>query len=274
VINNEALAKAWLSFIGFSKDASEKINAFEFIDDGGRYEWLFERSPSSEHWNTVTLGPQVSFNEENFEPYAPEPVQYLLGYLIFEFVRAYLPSPQANRAECITRLKSTRKITDNSSAEDINKALMEDETYVLNQILYNMKEVIVELYSWILIKAYGLLNVDTAGKILQLPGIRGLYATPDFKPFVTNLRREDFFENREDNVLFTCFEFIKEAVTRWKSIHEQEYLGQQRRIRYLHSTRVVEQMKDSLNKTNESTRRSEYEWKPPRISFLQSLPKL
>ena len=274
VINNEILAKAWLSFIGFSTDASEKINAFEFIDDGGRYEWLFDRSPSSEHWNIVALGPQVSFNEENFEPYAPEPVQYLLSYLIFEFVKAYLPSPRSNKTACIQRLKKTERLTDNSSAEDIDKALMEDEDYVLNQILYNMKEVIVELYAWILIKAYGPLNAETADKILQLPGMCTLYAAPDFKTFVDDLGEADLLENLENNILFTGFEFIKEAVTRWKGVHEQEYLASQRRTRHLHSAKVIEQMKDFLSKTNENTRRSEYKWKPPQIDFLHSLPEL
>ena len=273
-IDNEDLAKAWLSFIGFSKDALERINAFELIDEGGRYEWLFEKCPSAEHWDAITLGAQVSFNEENFEPRTPAPSQYLLSYLIFKFVRAYLPSHQANKAECIKRLKSMEKITDSSPAEEINTALMEDEGYVLNQILYNMKEVIVELYAWILIKAYGPLNADTADKILQLPGIHDVYKIPDFKLFVNNLTKTDSPESLERNVLFICFEFIKEAVTRWKSIHEQEYLASQRRTRYLHSAKVVQQMKESLSKTNEDTRRSEYEWKPPKIDFLQSLPGL
>ena len=48
-------------------------------------------------------------------------------YLIFEFVKAYLPSPQANKTGCIIRLKDIGKVTDSSPAEDINKALMEDE---------------------------------------------------------------------------------------------------------------------------------------------------
>ena len=169
-------------------------------------------------------------------------------------------------------MKDTGKITNNSSAEDINKALMDDEDYVLNQILYNMKEVIVELYAWILIRAYGPLDADTADKILQLPGIRDLYATPDFKSFVNNLRRTDLVDNLENNLLFTCFEFIKESVTRWKSTHEQEYLASQRRIRYLHLAKVVEQMKDFLSKTDEDTKKFGYPWKQPQTSFLDSLP--
>ena len=273
-IDNENLAKAWLSFIGFSKDASEKINAFELTAEGGRYEWLFERRPSAEHWEAIVLGKQVSFDEENFEPDTPEPVQYLLSYLIFEFVRAYLPSPQANRAECITRLKDAGEITDNSAAEDVNKALMEDEEYVLNQILYNMKEVIVELYAWILIEAYGPLNTDTSNKILQFPRIHGLYKAPDFKLFVNDLRRTDSHEDLKNNILFTCFEFIREAVKRWKSIHKQQYLAAQRRIRYLHSIDVVKQMKEFLRQTDEDTKDFGYSWKQPEISFLQSLREL
>lgn len=273
-IDNEDLAKAWLSFIGFSKDASEKINAFEMTDEGGRYEWLFERCPSTAHWEAITLGPQVEYSDENFEPSVPEPTQYLLSYLIYRFIKSYLPSPQANRSECVARLKGTGAIATNPSAEELNTALMANEVYVRNQILYNMKEVIVELYAWILIKVYGPLNADTAARILQLSGIRDLYQTPDFRSVVRNLRTEEAPENLLHNVLFTCFEFIREAVNRWKSEHEKEYLGQQRRIRYLHSIRVVEQMKDTLNNTNESTRQFGYDWKPPKIEFLKTLPEL
>ena len=273
-IDNENLAKAWLSFIGFSKDASERINAFDLIDEGGRYEWLFAKCPSDNHWNAITQDAQVSFNDENFDPYTPEPVQYLLSYLIFEFVKAYLPSHQANRARCIARLKKAREITDNSSAEDLNKALMEDRDYVVNQILYNMKEVIVELYAWILIKAYGPLNADISDKILQFPRIRDLYETPDFKLFVNNLHKTDSPGDLKDNILFTCFEFIKEAVKRWISIYKQEYLAAQRRIRYLHSADVVQQMKEFLSQTDEDTKEFGYSWKHREISFLQSLWKL
>ena len=173
---------------------------------------------------------------KNFDPYTPEPVQYLLSYLIFEFVKAYLPSHQANRARCIARLKKAREITDNSSAEDLNKALMEDRDYVVNQILYNMKEVIVELYAWILIKAYGPLNADISDKILQFPrNTRSLRKPQILKLFVNNLHKTDSPGDLKDNILFTCFEFIKEAVKRWISIYKQEYLAAQRRIRYLHS---------------------------------------
>ena len=273
-IDNENLAKAWLSFIGFSKDASERINAFELIDGGGRYEWLFAKCPSANHWNAITQDAQVSFNDENFEPYTPEPAQYLLSFLIFEFVKAYLPSPQANRAECITRLKKAGEITDNSPAEDISRALMEDGDYVVNQILYNMKEVIVELYAWILIKAYGPLNADTSDKILQFPRIRDLYETPDFKLFVNNLHKTDSPEDLKDNILFICFEFIKQVVKKWRIIYKEESLASQRRIRYLHSADVVKQMKESLSQTDEDTKEFGYSWKHPEISFLQFLREL
>ena len=112
-------------------------------------------------------------------------------------------------------------------------------------------------------------------RFFNFSGIRDLYAVPDFKAFVNNLHRADLLEDLEDyNILFTCFEFVREAVTRWKSIHEQEYLASQRRIRYLHSAKFVEQMKDFLSKTDENTKRFAYEWKPPQTNFLQSLPEL
>jgi len=272
-LSNEDLAKSWLSFIGFSKDASEKINAFDFDEDGGRYEWLFEKRPNANHWNAITLGPQVSLEEDNFEPFPPSPEQYLLSHLIFEFIKAYLPTTNANKKDCKYRLKESGKINEKSSAEDINKAMMEDDTYVLNQILYNMKEVIAELYSWIIIKTYGPLKENVAKQILALSEFRELCENPDFKSFVKELEEKKPSE-KLNNLLFCCFEFIKEAVRRWQSVYEHEYFTSQRRIRFLHTAKTVEQMKNYLQETDKNTINFGYEWKPPKKKFLESLPKL
>jgi hypothetical protein len=76
------------------------------------------------------------------------------------------------------------------------------------------------------------------------------------------------------NILFSGFSFIREGVVRWKSIHGLEYLNAQRRIRFLHSAPVIEQMKETLKQTNEDTQEFGYLWKPPKVRFLESLPKL
>ncbi|MBN2393546.1 MAG: AIPR family protein [Anaerolineae bacterium] len=273
VVSNEDIAKSWLSFIGLSKDASERINAFDFDDDGERYEWLFGRRPSDEHWDLITLGPQVKLSEDNFEPFSPAPEQYLLSYLIFQFVNAYLPTPYANRKQCEERLVKSGKIDHNSPDEVKKTAMVDDHEYVLNQVLYNMKGVIVELYAWILAKVYGPLNEATARKILQLPGFSDLYQKPDFKGYARELESSNSPE-KQGNLLFTCFEFVKEAVIRWKSVNENQYLSAPRRIRFLHSVKTVETMKYYLDKTNTETIHIAYQWKPPGKTFLESLPKL
>jgi hypothetical protein len=272
-VSNELIANAWLSFIGFSSQAFENINAFELVDDGGRYEWLFEKRPNAQHWSSITYGPQVEFIDENFEPYSPSPEQLLLGYLIYEFTKANLPSPQANKRECINRLKQSRKINDTSTAEEINKAMMEDDEYVLYQILSNMKEVIVELFAWIFIKTYGPIDIKTASEILSLQGLSDLSQNPDFRSFSRSLN-ESNPEDKLNNVLFVCMGFIKEAVMRWKSVHERKYLVSERRTRFLHSSKTIEQFKEYLNQTNDSTKLFAQEWKRPAVTFLESLPKL
>src|SRR5215213_3859619 len=258
-VSNEDLAKTWLSLIGLSKDASENIKAFEFEEDSksgeeitSRYEWLFEKRPLKKHWNSIPLGPQVKFDNDNFESQSPAPEQYLLSYLIYEFVKAYLPSPQSNKSECIRKLTESGKISRETTAEEINKFLMEDAAYVLNQILYNMKEVIVELFATIFIKTYGDLDENTVKKILKLQCFADLNNSPDFKSYIKELETSTPQEKMQ-NVLFTCFEFIKEAVSRWMMINKQEYFTNQRRIRFLHSSKSVESFKGSLNKTNEDT---------------------
>ena len=276
IVSNEAIAKAWLSFTGFSTFASEQINAFESVGDpitAGRYELLFNKRPTTQHWSAITLGPQVEFNEDNFEPSSPAPEQYLLSYLVLEFVKAYLPSPQANKKECEEHLRKSKKITEYSSAEDKNKAMMEDERYLLNQILSNMKEVIVELFTWIFAQTYGPINEITARQLLRLPGLSDIYENPDIKSYVKILKETDP-KVKINNILFICMEFIKEGVLRWMSVYKREYLASQRRIRYLHSPQVIEQVKGYLVHANESTRGFAEEWKPPDVTFLKSLPKL
>jgi hypothetical protein len=256
-----------------SSAASEEINAFDSIDDNGRYEWLFDRRPSEQHWKAITLGPQVELIDDNFDSAPPSPPQYLLSYLIFEFVKAYLPSPQLNKKSCLERLKQRRKITGASSHEDINKAMMEDDEYVLNQILSNMKEVIVELFAWIFVKTHGPLDESVSSKVMRLQGLSNLCQNPDFKTFVRETMDSEG-KIKLENTLYVCIEFIVEAVRRWKSVYGREYLASQRRIRFLHSSRTVEQMKEYLQRTNEETKTFGYSWKPPDTSFLNSLPKL
>jgi hypothetical protein len=272
-VSNEAIAKTWLSFIGMSSAASENINAFDSIDDGGRYEWLFDRKPNDQHWKAVTLGPQVELLDENFDPSPPTPQQYLLSYLIFEFAKAYLPSPQLNKKKCLERLRQSKKITAVSTHEDINKSMMEDSEYVLNQILSNMKEVIIELFAWIFVKTYGPVDQGNAKKILNLKGLQSLYGNPDFKSFVKDLSESET-SDKLNNVLYVGIEFIIEAVRRWKSVYGREYLASQRRIRFLHSEKTVEQFKEHLQQTNEETKTFGYSWKRPDTTFLASLPKL
>lgn len=271
-ISNEDLAKAWLSFIGFSTYASEKIYAFDLVEDGGKYEWLFQKRPEPDHWNATTLGSETQFIDDNFKPFSPTPEQYLVSYLVYEFIKAYLPTHHFNKTECMQRLKKSGKITEKSPAEDINKEMMKDTEYVRNQILLNMKEVIVELYSWIFCKTYGPLVDDTAKKILNLKGFRDLFEVPDFKTYVSELQDDD--SHNRDNILYICFEFMRESVKRWQNIHKTDYLASQRRIRFLHSSETVEQMKVFLDETNEQTRDAVYLWKPEGKKFLESLPHL
>jgi len=268
VVSNEDIAKTWLSFIGFSRDASERINAFGF--DSKKYEFLFEKTPKDSHWSSIMYGAQTDFDEEKFDNGSPSPEQYLFSYIIYQFIKASLPTPQQNKKEAIIKLKSSGALKENTSPEEEKSALMTNEEFVINQILYNMKEVIVELYSWIFIKAYVSINKETATKILNLKIIKELYENPDFISFAKNHRETP----DPENILTNCFGFIKEAVGRWYSRNKQDYQSNPRRTRFLHSKDTITKLKNSLISTNEDTKVYGMKWKEPGIEFLKSLPKL
>lgn len=272
IIDNEELAKAWLSFIGLSSDASEKINAFELIEESGKYEWLFERIPLDEHWQSITLGTPVNLVENRFNNISPSAEQYLLSYLTYSFIRNYLITPPKNRQNAITRLKSANIIDQNTTVEEINKNLMNDDEYLINLILTNMKEVIVELYAYIFVKRYGPINRDTATTLLSMIGYKELMEEPNFKEYIEKIPGLSVNKKR-DIILYTCFEFIKEVVVRWKSRNIDKYLAASRRIRLLHHKDTIKEMKEILDATNTDVI-SEYQWKKPEISFINSLPSL
>jgi len=272
-VSNEDVAKTWLSFIGFSKDASERIYAFETELEGGRYEWLFTRTPGKEHWKKITLGPQTELVPENFEAKPPSAEQFLLSFVIYQFAKAFLPTPIQNRKQCEDKMTQSGKITEKSSSEDVNKAMMEDDDYVINQIMYNMKEVLIELFAWILIKTYGPIDKRVASDLLSLPDFKLLIVEPDFPQFVANLKNSDSSEKTKSH-LYICLEFIREGVKRWKTVHGKEYLTAQRRIRFLHADTTIEHFKQFLLETNEQTKEFGYSWKPRNQEFLKSLPDL
>lgn len=112
-----------------------------------------------------------------------------------------------------------------------------------------------------------------AQKILNLKGLQSLYGNPDFKSFVKDLSESET-PDKLNNLLYVGIEFIIEAVRRWKSVNGREYLASQRRIRFLHSEKTVEQFKEYLQQTNEATKTFGYSWKRPDTTFLASLPKL
>jgi hypothetical protein len=272
-ISNEDLAKSWLSFIGFSSQASENIKAFELAEGDGNYDWLFLKRPKIVHWDSITKGPAIAFKDDYFESFSPIPEQYILSYLIYEFVKAYLPTHPWNKARCMDRLKENKIITEASSTEDINKALMEDDEYLRNQILLNMKEVIVELYSWILCKTYGPITEDTAKAILNLEGLHSLFMEPDFKAYASEIKGGNP-KKLGNIILYTSMEFIREGVNRWQNRYKKEYQVAPRRIRFLHSSKVIAQMKSMLDETNEQTAEFGFKWKPGGKKFLETLPKL
>ncbi|MBC8400548.1 MAG: AIPR family protein [Candidatus Marinimicrobia bacterium] len=273
ILDNEELAKCWLSFIGFSTLASEKIRAFDKIEDKGNYEWLFEKRPLDEHWEKMIVGPQVKFDDNTFESFHPYPEQYLISYLTYNFMKVMIPSASKNRSDAIQRLRNTGQIEDYATPETINEKLNGDDVYIKNRIIDNMKEVLAELVAVTLIKKYGPLDRDISRKVLKLKGFKELLENPDFKSYketIRNLSNED----KQEIVLWKCFHFLSEVVDRWKINNKQKYLSSQRRIRLLHDSKTIEEFKILLKEIENATKQYGYEWKEPKVSFLTSLPEI
>jgi len=147
IVDNEDIAQTWLAFIGFSFEAvHEKQYLFE---QDKYYDTIFLH-------RTVVHGAdrnyQLSQINEDWLPDAPSPSMLLVSYLARQFAKEIsLPSKQ-NRERAVQRLYSEAQ---KLSKEQIDALLIDDDDYLLEQVISAMTFVFTEFFGYILYRAVG-----------------------------------------------------------------------------------------------------------------------
>lgn len=275
VLDNQDAAKAWLAFIGFSDLAGDRTAHYFAKEDV--YDIAFRRCPTTEHW--AAFKETTDFHDgrnAHMELHQATACQYLLASLAWEFVCHYIPSPSQYRDEALQEgvvqgkiKKASGSIT--SPLKEQEDYLADNHTYQTWRLMANMKELLVEAISFVLVHKYGALQEATCRTLLSSYDARQFCVSGEIKEVASaaavavDLPSEAVFSRIMGFLRFVAGQYYEEKRSQILSTS---------RIRTL----VLRQdmVSDFKKKVLEVNKRVslDYPWKAAGKTFTDSLPAI
>lgn len=275
IIDNEDLAKAWYAFTGHSDRALR--GGIDYFKDGedGLYNRVFRSLPGSAFWSAFkepTFFPQDTF----FEPGIPTPHQYLLAYGVAKYIDARRVSFRANRDEAVLRgiksgaLKGDRETgTPKSSPKEIDEYLSGDIDYFLNIMINNSREILVELYSFILCSKYSSCDPGMSQAILSSFLGESAYLDSGLLDTASVSTKQD-----SQSLFGPIYEFLVDCMRQYYFKFEAEIKAAPRLKSYLAQRNTVNRLRGLLVDRDTIIKQYDAPWKIVGKTFIGSLPKL
>lgn len=271
LIDNAKLAKTWHAFIGYSDDAL--IGGLDYFEDEKFYNLVFNKTPTNDHW-TNFINPFFNPEMDNFKKKTPSVYLYLPPFIISEYIRSLKVPPKKNRDEALQRGVEEHELNrDNKTGEilntdiEIGEYLGKDNEYNLNIILANMQEVLIELYSFIFINAFGKYDEGIAKWILSLREII-TYCSGGFSPESAPGTMQD-----GSALLGVTYQFIKDCMQQYYIQYLAEIKSTPRKKTYLGNRKIINKIRKKILERNEQIKTFDQEWKLLGKTYFNSLPK-
>jgi hypothetical protein len=275
VIDNQDAAKAWLAFIGFADESADRVTHY-FAEDAV-YNLAFHSRPSAEYWKQFASS--VDWHHSRLtliERYQGDAIQYLLAFFLWQFVNAYIPSPQKYREQSLNEGVRSGKITKSdgsftSSQREQDAFLAENRNYQTWRLMANMKELLVEATSQILTKKYGPLTPETCKQVLHSFEGEVFLRTGDTREIAQRaVSADDFPPDHAISKIIRMLHYVAQQF--WEE--KRALLLSTSRLRTLLIKREV--AADFKKLTLEISQRVGLDkpWKPEGKSFIESLPDL
>jgi hypothetical protein len=274
VLDNQKLAKSWYSFIGHSHKAL--MGGFDYFTDETEdkaYTRIFNSIPTPAFWSGFRQ-PNFVPKEEYFTPGIPSVYQYLLSWGIASYIDWRRISHQRNRLAAIKRgielgsLKgdpNTGQYT--CTAREVDEYLTTDSEYFLNTMLNNMREVLIELYSFVLCNKY----TECSAKLCQ----DLITKLPRHKMFFESACDGSMLLTKQDgmSLIGPIYDFLKDCALQYFFMYQAEIKAAPRLKSYLAQRATINRFRTIVLERNQSTREYDREWKKPNLTFLESLPE-
>jgi len=275
IIDNEHLGKAWLAFIGYADLAGDRVGHY-FTNDNV-YQKIFLMSPVDEYWQKFGVSDEFNYGREDLlRNIQANAEQYLLAYLLWQYTRFFIPSSRRYREIALeegVKSKHLKKSGGTITSADAEKDawLAENETYQTWRLMDNMKTLLVEVASRLLVQKYGPLTSEVSSKILKSFDAVDFIFSGDIRVVAqqaseaSDLKVSDVFGRIYGLLKFTCKQF-------W--IERRTILMATSRVRTMLLSR--DKAADFKKLVSEVSGRKGLDkaWKPEGKTFLESLPNL
>lgn len=268
VIDNKDICQVWHSFTG--NGAKSLRGGIKYFEDDAEYENIFKRTPSPSFWSEFEK-PVFSNSEDLFLSERPSPYQYLLACMCDAYISERRIAHKINRDTAINRgvdsgvLKAdpeTGKVF--SPKEEQDGYLLTDTDYYINIMTNNMRDLLIELYSYCLNKIFGGLDAITCKKILD-----GYDQEKEF--LETGFDKEIIKVSLSENILGPVYEFIRDVVGQYYYKFEAEIKAAPRLKSYLAQAKTISRLKELIDKRNFSIANFDAIWKKPNKPFFDSI---
>jgi hypothetical protein len=275
VIDNQDAAKAWLAFIGFADEAGDRVT--HFFSDDKIYDRAFASRPSTSYWNEFAVSNSWEGDREGrLEGVQGDAHQYLLAYFVWQYINAFVPSPQRYRELALNEGVKTGKIKKSSdsfvsSEKEQDEYLAGSGTYQTWRLMANMKELLAEVVSQILTRKYGPLDAKKCGSLLNSFEAASYQQTADVRDLARaassakELSNDEVFGRILRMLQFVCEQF-------WEN-KKQQLLSTSRLRTYLLKREISTALKALVWEYDERTNLDRI-WKPQGTTFLKSLPSI
>ena len=200
-VDNEDIAQAWLSMIGFSEQAvDQKRFLFQHDDVNG----LIFKMRTAKHGSAY--GYKTGSNELTTEAQSksPDPKGLLCAYLVRDFALSVVKTRKENRDAALRRLSLEGK-----SKNEQEDALSKDHDYLQGSILRGMLLLFVDFFGFLLFAAFGAGMHERFDVLLKNHSLGRAAATGDFGPAVELFRSGEY---DPDDVLLVAWEFYNHCV--------------------------------------------------------------
>lgn len=277
VIDNQDIAKAWLAFIGFGDLAGDRTA--HYFSSPDVYRRAFESSPSQKHWESlrnVRNFDGEELRDTNLTAVQGSGFQYMLAYCIWMCVKSFVPSSARLREEAIERGVKEQQLTRKDGAiqnpeREVDSYLAADSEYQAMRLMANMKELLVETFSYVLLKKFNVLDEVTCQKLLASYDISTYLDSGKVDSVVECANTKDTIP---DEMLFARVLAFLKFVARQHWEENQKSLLSVSRIRTVVLRR--EFMRDFKAQIDVMLDRKGLDkaWKRDGVSFIDSIPNL
>jgi hypothetical protein len=275
LIDNQDAAKAWLAFIGMADFAGDRVT--HFFSDDAVYEIAFKSCPTIEYWKA--FGESLDWDHGRAGMLGSSQgsaSQYLLAYFVYQFVNRFIPSPQKYRELALNEGVKSGRIAKASGSfitteRDQDAFLAENRTYQTWRLMANMKELLAEIVTQVLVRRYGPLDGDVSSSLLRSFEAADFVVAGDIRESAQ--AAASAAELAKAQVFGRILRMLHHVSQQFWEEKKQALLSTSRLRTMLLKREIAASLKDLVWQTDERVGLDKA-WKPEGVSFLRSLPAL